>query len=86
MTKEYLKVNGKLAKRPKTIDEKFDKIDASFSELKLSIEALRKSQARRFVFMYVFIIAVQALLFVALQFFGTDAGAAPMIFPEIWRV
>ena len=70
MTKEYLKVNGKLAKRSKTIDEKFDKtdeilekIDASFIELKSSIEALRKSQARRFAFMYVFITVVQALLF-----------------------
>ena len=82
------KLDRKLDERFGTVDEKFDKVnerfkraDASINELKLSIAALGKSQAWGLVYMCGFIIATAALLFTALQFFGTDAGAAPMIFP-----
>ncbi len=82
------KLDRKLDERFGTVDEKFDKVnerferaDASINELKLSIAALGKSQAWGLVYMCGFIIATAALLFTTFQFFGTDAGAAPMIFP-----
>ena len=69
-------------KRFEQIDEKLEKMDTNFNELKLSIAELGKSQAWGVVYMCGFTIAVGALLFTALQFFGTGAAAAPARFPE----
>lgn len=89
VTKEYLKaeldsrfskferkINRKLDERFAKVDEKFEKMDTNFNELKLSIAELGKSQAWGFVYMCGFTIAVGALLFTALQFFGVGAAAA----------
>ncbi len=88
VTKEYLKAeldrsfNKFERKLERKFDKRFKKIDSNFNELRLSIAELGKPQAWGFVCMCGFTIAVGALLFAALQFFGTGAAAAPMDVPE----
>ena len=53
------------------IDERFERVDISINELKLRIAELGKSQAWGFVTMCGINIASLALLFAAMQFFGT---------------
>lgn len=88
VTKEYLKAEldrsfSKFERKfERKLDKRFKKMDGDFNELRLGIAELGKSQAWGFVYMCGFTVAVAALLFAALQFFGTGAAAAPVIAPE----
>ena len=91
MDAKFEKIDGKFEKideKFEKIDEKFDKMNANINELRLSIADLGKSQAWGFVYVCGITVAVAALLFSALQFFGTGAAAAPIIFPEpgVYRI
>ena len=72
----------KIDERFEKIDEKFEKTNANINELRLSIAELGKSQAWGFVYVCGITVAVAALLFSALQFFGTGAAAAPVNVPD----
>ncbi|MYK05230.1 MAG: hypothetical protein F4030_09640 [Gammaproteobacteria bacterium] len=72
----------KVDERFEKIDEKFEKTNANINELRLSIAELGKSQAWGFVYVCGITVAVAALLFSALQFFGTGAAAAPVNVPD----
>jgi len=95
VTKEYLeaelesrfskferKIDRKFEEHFGEVDGRFEKTNANINELRLSIAELGKSQAWGFVYVCGITIAVAALLFSALQFFGTGAAAAPVNFPE----
>ena len=78
LDERFGEVEGKFGK----MDEKFEKTNANINELRLSIAELGKSQAWGFVYVCGITIAVAALLFSALQFFGTGAAAAPVNVPN----
>ncbi len=82
MDEKFEKMDEKFSRKFERNDGRFEKIDASLNELKLSIAELGKSQAWGFVYVCGITIAVAALLFTALQYFGTGATAAPMYFPQ----
>ncbi len=78
MDEKFEKMDEKFEK----MDEKFEKTNANINELRLSIAELGKSQAWGFVYICGITVAVAALLFSALQFFGTGAAAAPVNVPN----